>query len=150
MISTNEIEEINKKEYEISVLLKNEEDIKEMRDLMKKHGFEITFESPFKRMSLSYEIKKETSAVFGWFYILSETSAIKDFTKEIKVEPWCIRSLVITDPVKREFDRGEGQERQYRKEATPKIKEVKKEEEKTTSDAVTNEDLEKKLEEILK
>jgi len=149
MISINEVEEIDKKEYEISVLLKNEEDIKEMKDLMKKHGFEVTFESPFKRMSLSYEIKKEASAVFGWFYILSKTSAIKDFTKEIKVEPWCIRSLVITDPVKREFDKSDSHERQPRKEVVSKIKEVV-EEEKITSDVVTNEDLEKKLEEILK
>ena len=137
---------MDKKEYEIALLLKAEEDINSAKELMKKHGFDVTFESPFRRMSLAYTIKKETSAVFGWFYVMAQTDSIKDFTKEIKNETWCIRSLVVKDPVKRDTDKTEGAERYQRKEVSAKPKE----EEKPASTSVTNEDLEKKLEEILK
>lgn len=139
------------KEYEIGFLVKEEAGIAVIRKFLDLAGAVITKEGEIKKISLAYPIKKETSAFFGFFHFTSLPAAIKDLEKELRVEPLCLRSIIIKDPIKRDMHREEGQpelsergERVQQREPEEKPEAVKKQ-----GDIVTNEELEKKLEEIL-
>lgn len=137
------MEEINKKEYEISFLIKEESDVEIIKKLMQSYGMEITEGGELRRFALPYKIKKETSAVFGYFHFMSEPDKIKEFSDSLKVEKECLRSMIVSDPVKKQEDTRREENREDKK--TTKKVEIKEDEK-----SLTNEELEKKLEEILK
>lgn len=142
-IRDHSMEQSEKKEYELSFLLKNEEGISALQGVFSRFGYEVTSQSEIKRMVLAYPIKKETSALFGYVYCMASPQTVHDFMRELRLEPMILRVLLINEPIKRTVPYGG--EGSAPRETTGK-------EEPTTekpADAVTNEDLEKKLEEIL-
>ncbi len=87
-----------KKDYEISFLLKSEERVDEILKALKHIGGEITLEGPIEKIVLAYKIKKETSASFGHFHFRALPADIKTLTQELKNNPEVLRTLVVTPP----------------------------------------------------
>ncbi len=138
------MEQSEKKEYELSFLLRSEEGISALQSVLSHFGYEVTSQSEIKRMVLAYPIKKETSALFGYVYFMAAPETVHNFMRELRLEPMVLRVLLINEPIKRTL--------QYGVEGTTPRDMTGKEEQQSTekpADAVTNEDLEKKLEEIL-
>jgi len=139
-----EKEQEEKKEYELSFLLKNEEGINALQSVLSRFGCEVTSQSEIKRTVLAYPIKKETSALFGFVYFMAIPTSIREFTHELRLESSVLRFLVVNEPIKRAFGSLAENGPSYGADKNEKPLSEEK-----PSHAVTNEDLEKKLEEIL-
>lgn len=129
--------EQEKKEYELSFLLKDEAGISALQNVLARFECNVVSQSEIKRMVLSYPIKKETSALFGYAYIMMRPDQVKEVSHELRLEPSILRFLVIADPIKRPFNASV-------ENTTQPVSADEK-----SAHVVTNEDLEKKLEEIL-
>ena len=55
-----------KKEYEIGVLIRKEDDIPEVRRIVEQHGGVFTTDFRAKKIALAYPIKHETEALFAF------------------------------------------------------------------------------------
>ncbi len=130
------------KPYEISFLLRSEEDaaivVKKLSDM----GAEISSEGPVERISLAYPIKKETSAHFGYVNFSANPAIIKGISDALGFEPKVIRFLIITPPVAKMVPRRTDFHHQPEKAADSAIK--------SKTEPLSNAELEEKLEEILK
>ena len=140
----NETDDV-RREYEIAFLVKEEPTIPDVLGMLKRNGAEISFEGAFKKIALSYEIAHELHAYFGYFHFSIPRDKIAALEKELRMSSDIMRFLIVTPPLRR----GE-------KRATPTLKEA---EASTVSREVptkagtlplSNEELEKKIDEILK
>jgi len=137
-------EEKDKKEYEVSFLVKSEEQSQGVVKVLHHYGTEITGEGQLSKVRLAYPIKKETLAYFGYLWFTSEPSAIPQIEGDLRLSKDILRYIIVTPPVKKTLrERQEAQESERPAPAAPApvSSEPRKE--------LTNEDLEKKLEEIL-
>ncbi len=139
---------IEKKEYEIGFIARNEKGGEIMQMICTRHGGEIVRADELRKLALAYPIQKETSGFFGMLYALLDPASIKEIENEVKLEQQILRVLVISDPIKMRVERPSSYSRPsdeaphgQDKQAPAPIP--------TPSKAVTNEELEKKLEEIL-
>ena len=117
--------------YLLSPELKKEEIEKIKKDLasfFEKEGILDKVEEPLKR-TLFYPIKKKTEAFLGTIYFYLEPQKIKELEKELKKEEKILRYLIVSEKAPKKV-KVEG-----------KIKKPEK---------VELEEIEKKLEEILK
>lgn len=131
------------KEYEISYLLRSEQGNDLMRKLFVHHGGEVSHMEELRKIALAYPIKKEEFGFFGFSRVSLEQSAIVEIEKEAKLEGDILRMLVISEPIVAVH----GDQRipsSYQRHAEDTATQPQKEEK-----PVTNEELEKKLEEIL-
>lgn len=147
--------ETDKKHYEIGFLLKAEDEKSEIAKILKASGAEILEESPVSGIKLAYPIKKESFAYFGSVRFLAEPGAMKEIDQETKNGADILRHIITIYPAekiakaKRERRQFVGEEKPVREPAQrmgmPSVpaRRAKKPE------SLTNEDLEKKLEEIL-
>ncbi len=135
-------EEKNKKEYELSFWLKEGAPLNKIELMLNNMGAQITHNSEIKKNRLSYPIKKEVEGYFGFVHFNGDEQDINAINHELKVDPEVLRFLISKNPIKK------SEPRESRRQA-PEEKFSQKVEEKS-SDLVTNEELEKKLEEILK
>ncbi len=135
-------EEKNKKEYELSFWLKEGAPLNKVESMLNTTGVKITYNSEAKRSRLSYPIKKETEGYFGFIHFNGDEQDTKLIAHELKVDPEVLRFLISKNPIKK------SEPRDIRRQI-PEAKFIQKIEEKP-SDLVTNEELERKLEEILK
>lgn len=142
------MDEKDLKEYEISALFKAENDVPSFLGLLRQHGAEITMESPLRRLALAYPIKKETQAEFGCFHFRAKPDAIAQISKDLETSSIVLRSLIITPP----FVKAKPQP------LTPRVKTGEPETKTEIIDRplqkkpalpLSNEALEKKIEEIL-
>ena len=145
------------KKYEIGFLVRLEEDKGELAKILKDRGFSIIDDGEISRIKLAYPIKKENFSFFGYLYFSGDPESVKELNKELKTSQKILRHLIISRPVimrnvenktasdKAEFSPG----KVYAPEvsAAPAISARK-----TTpkTEVLSNEELEKKLEEILK
>ncbi|MEK7608011.1 MAG: 30S ribosomal protein S6 [Patescibacteria group bacterium] len=139
------METTDKKEYELAFLAKAEEDAKDLIATLKKFEADVSFEGPVTRTTLAYEIKKEGVALFGYCHFSLLPEKTKDVSNELNIKPGIIRFLLITPPFSRQkprprdfqggFGGGERMRPQKPYEAKPAT--------------LSNEALEKKIEEIL-
>lgn len=141
-----ETKEIEKKQYEMSFLVKEEEGAKLVLKFIKELGGEITLEGPVMKIALAYPIKKQESAFFGYFHFGFNPAEVKQLEHEMETSTAILRHLIITPPFKK-------MEMRPRAEA-PRAPSAKpqapaKAQEAPKAEALTNEDLEKKIEEIL-
>lgn len=135
-------EEKDNKEYEIAFWLKDESDLTKIKALIDDLGMEITHTSEIKRTHFSYPIKKEIEGYFGFIHFKGNPDNVASLNHELKVEANVLRFLISKNPIKK------SEIREMRRQV-PETKAPEKVEQKP-SDLVTNEELEKKLEEILK
>ncbi len=130
-----EVDDKNKRKYELSFLLKDE-DTSFTAKILKKHGADILSESRISKLRLSYPIKKETQAYFSYFHFEAEPQAVEKIANDLKLEAGSIlRYLIISAPAARIAAE--------RPSYTPLPPEPKRRE-----TELTNEELERKIEEI--
>lgn len=143
------------KNYEIGFLAKTEDGEEEIAKALKaSNGLNIE-RGPVLRIRLAYPIKKETAAFFGYFYFSAEPSAIAKIKSDLKMNSKILRFLVIFAPKKQA-----GAVRQSRlsaaeppaqriEEGAVKVKADSKPQPPFSARELSNEELEKKLEEVL-
>lgn len=129
----------DKREYEIAFILKTEEPAGVVGAL-KQHNFSITRDEPVGKIRLAYPIKKEKQAYFGFIDFVGEPEAVKEFTADLKLIPEVLRFLIITPPIAKKASLAKAGGF-VRKSAFPKST--------VQPSLLTNEALEKKIEEIL-
>jgi ribosomal protein S6 len=149
------IMENEKKHYEIGFLLKSEEKKSEIKKILENQKVEITEEGAIVGIKLAYPIEKENFAHFGYIRFIGEPSAIKEIDYDAKNSADILRHLITVYPAekiakakkeRRSLGLKETSARQTQaaKAVTPPVfKRAKK------AETLTNEDLEKRLEEIL-
>lgn len=139
------------KNYEIGFLVKEESDAPGIVKTISDYKATITNESPTKRIQLAYPIKKETSAYFGSILFLMLPENIVKLNDSLKINPKILRFFItvpfaqaVTEtaalPIK--ITGKMPLTRPVRQ--MPIIKKIE------PVQALSNEALEKKLEEILK
>lgn len=138
-------EEKDKKEYELAFLVKGEEDMPAVLALVAQHNGEITLEPRAKKIALAYEIKGHTEAVFVSCGVRAYGEDMKSLENDLNTRQDVIRSLVIAQAPMAErpistFPARRGRPRTASAEESPKP---------TAPRPLSNEALEKKIEEIL-
>lgn len=132
----------DKKNYEISYLLRSEAGMGEVSRLLRQHEGEILEEVPPKNIALAYKIEKLTSAPFGYTIFSMSPENVPELGKNLKTNQGLLRFLIITPPFTKQ-------------EVTPSPRRSRSAPEKTgdsskSSPSLSNEALEKKIEEILR
>jgi len=135
-------------EYEIGYLLKTEADREVVNRLLSQHEAVVTKEGPLRLTTLSYEIEKLNQAVFGWTRFTAQRSNIPALEHDVKMSPQIVRSLlVVAEPIQEESSvasSGEGVSKKSESEVVVDASQS------VGSAQLSNEDIEKKIEEILK
>ncbi len=146
-----------KKNYEIDFLVKAEEDKEIIVKALEKSQLSIIGAAGMSKIKLSYPIKKESFALFGYLYFSGNPENIADLTDELKNKTKILRFYVISRPIieekkderieetrpeQKQFPRGY-QEKEVVAVPQPSSKTPR-------TEALSNEALEKRLEEILK
>lgn len=131
-------------EYKISFLTKTENS-DAIRNVMLKRGIEIVSESEPVKVHLAYPVKKEQYAFSGSFLFRAPSDDVTEITPSLKLEKDILRLMIIKEPIldvdarthqanaslrARVRRRGDGVKRSFKTE-------------------LSNEALEKKIEEIL-
>jgi ribosomal protein S6 len=128
------------KEYEIAFLVRDEKEAEEVLGIIARFGAEAVFHGPVEKISLAYPIKKETSAYFGYFHFALDPQKIASLAYELRMNPAIIRFLIVSPP----FVKIKAKIIQKTKRAPQPAVERKIE-----PLPLSNEALEKKIEEIL-
>ncbi len=92
-----ENKEIKKRKYEISFVLKTE-NISVISQSLTNGGFVILTENPLEKVQLAYPIKKENYAYFGYCHFEGEPAAVKNLRVDLKLNPEVLRYLIVTPP----------------------------------------------------
>lgn len=142
--------EKDKKNYEISFLVKNEADIPGVVSFLNRHNVEILTEPRAKNVVLAYEIKKNQEAVFAYCTFKATGTDAKSLEKDLSMGDETIRSLIIylpkVGPLSEVVEERAPERKTKTSRPTAPYSEVKLSSPRTLS----NEALEKKIEEILK
>ncbi|MBU6142302.1 30S ribosomal protein S6 [Patescibacteria group bacterium] len=133
----------DKKEYEISFVVKQKDGEGVVDGLLKQHGAEVVFRGPVTETRLSYPIKKFHQAYFGYMHFIAAADVVEKLVHDANLNPAILRVLVVTPPV------GKGTQAP-RKERTERPAKKMTETAAPVGGILTNEALEEKLEEILK
>lgn len=131
--------------YEIGFLVK-EESSEPIKNILQKNKAAVYEEGNLTRVALAYPIKKEKLAFFGYFRFTSLPEAAADIQEALKLEPAVLRTIFIK--LTRNSSKSEKVVPFEGKRAARRQPEVKKEG--GGEGGLSNEDLEKKIEEILK
>jgi ribosomal protein S6 len=145
-------EDKDKKEYELALLLKSEDDVAAILTLVSQHNGEGASEPRAKRLQLAYEIKGFTEAVFAYFTFKMFGDDAKAFEHDLNARPDVIRFMVIASPAPAERTAasplpGREERRPRTGASAPAAPEVPAKP--AASRPLSNEALEKKIEEIL-
>lgn len=142
-----ELKTSDKKEYELSFLLNEAGSISEIDKALANIKAEITTRGQISEIRLSYPIKKHTSAHFGYYYFMAHPEDVVKVKEELKLNPNVLRNLLLTPPIKPMTREPRPiKPIESKKEPAVKVEESRPAEPRILS----NEGLEKKLEEILK
>ena len=144
METTEITEKADPKEFEISYLLKDEGGASDVLKLLKQHDFVVDHENPVKKIALAYKIKKETSAYFGFAHFKGDPAEIKSLDHNLTSSQQVLRFLIITPPFS--TTKVVSQKPRPVKAVKPK---TETEERPAANAPLSNEALEKKIEEIL-
>lgn len=136
------------REYEIAFLLKEEGDLEALKGLLKQHGATFSFESPLKKVALAYKIEKQEVAHFGFLRFTAPADQIPILEHALTLHHTVLRSLVVKYvPV--EVSTSQGITPHDSTSETP-ISSSQQSAPSQSNLPLSNEDLEKKIEEILK
>lgn len=149
------------KDYEVSFLGRDEKVAEVLLAALKRHGAEVLIEGPVEKIALEYKIQHESSAYFGYIHFRVAPAAAKALEQELSTETKVLRSLVITPPFQKQKPRWEGRPMTGRtREAAPAAEGIASPTGSSTTPAdhrpaaaavpLSNEALEKRIEEILK
>lgn len=133
----------NNKTYEIAYLLQASEAERVIVDVLNQHKSEIFNNGELSEIKLAYPIKKQQSAHFGFIQFSANPESIEQIKFTLANEPQILRILVVSISEQTAKD-------QKIREKPPQQKKVEAEINPNSTDILSNEALEKKLEEILK
>jgi ribosomal protein S6 len=136
------MEENQKKQYELGFLVKEESEAPGVTSALKDMGAEVLLEGPVRKTALAYEIEKQNTALFGFVQFAMDPAAVKDLEAAFNMRPEILRFILVTPPAS-----GSG-ERPPAETAGPQRPGARPYEAKPQS-TLSNEALEKKIEEIL-
>ena len=136
------------KEYEIGVWVRKEEDLAAVRSFIEQHRGTCTADFQAKKLALAYPIKKENEAFFAFCRFSAEPADVKQLEHDLVTEPLVLRSLVVVpfkmshrEAVGLSKKRSKQQDRPAPAAAPSHAQPVQ---------TLSNEALEKKIEEMLK
>ncbi len=140
----NQEKEADKKSYELSFLIQKEETANDILRLLGQHGIEVVSQPTIKKISLAYKISRVETANFGFAALFALPADIKSLEGDLKSNADILRFMIVNMP-KREpvSEHGIPPRRPLIRKS---IRPAPPREQKT----VSNEVLEKKIEEILK
>jgi len=151
------------KNYEIGFLLSSEDGYRDLIGAMKACQATILNEGQISRAKLAYPVKKENFAYFGYLYFSINPGDIENLNSWLKKNAGVLRFFITRQEVVKEGDRNlvgrsasvqtehlleRPKFSQPKDSATVSSREISKKTAETR--ILSNEDLEKKLEEILK
>ncbi len=143
------MEETEKKKYEITFWLK-EENGAPVKDVLRANGCDVLEEKEIHKMQLAYPIKKERFAFLGNVTFASRPEAVRKIGDSLNLDHMVLRYAVTgmderkAAPPRETVDNARSGFSSFRERAAYPSPARKKEE-----DVLTNESLEKKIEEIL-
>lgn len=136
------------KNYEIGFLVKEESDTQEIAKIISDYNATILNQGQIKKIQLAYPIKKEMSAYFGYLSFSMSPQIITKLNDSLKINPKILRLLIITpSAAKTTAPPAKPTKRIPLIQPTKSAQFIKKAE---PTQTLSNEALEKKLEEILK
>lgn len=151
--------ESNQKEYEVSFLVAEEGDAAEVENVLSKNQATIVTKGPVVMMKLSYPIKKHASAYFGFMHFKTLPEVAATLRQALHISKKIIRFLIVTPWITIQSRESRdarmiSRERPVASAISPVTmdrqvssrQEIKPE----ASKVLSNEGLEKELEEILK
>ena len=145
------------KNYEIGFLLKSEEDRKIIFGAIESAGFNLLNEGQISSIKLAYPIKKQNFAQFGYIHFSAEPGKVEEFKKDLSMVPSVLRFTIFANPViKSKEDEARAEKAYFENEKPVEVQETQPAKERKSAarpqrtETLSNEDLEKKLEEILK
>jgi ribosomal protein S6 len=87
--------------YEISFLIRSEEDLQGVVALLKEHGATVTDEGQTRKLALAYPIKRVTDGYFGWLKATMTAENAKLLENASRTSNAALRLLILTDePIK--------------------------------------------------
>ncbi len=137
------------KEYELTLLLKEEAGLQNVQGILREAGLDIAHQTELKHIALAYPIKKETMAYMTTMRcVATPETDLKEMRKRLEVSPQCLRFLLIAHPIAPVVRLP----RLHDATHAPHLHQTAvgaSQEEQHKGEVVSNEELEKKLEEIL-
>jgi len=88
-------EDKDKKEYELGLLLKSEDEVANLVKFVTQHNGELSGEPRAKRLALSYEINGNTEAVFAYFNFRAFGEDVKSMEHDLNSRQEVIRFLLV-------------------------------------------------------
>ncbi len=135
--------------YELAFLLRTGETDAALVEFLTKNGATIAHRGPQTNVQLTYPIKKQPSATFGYFHLtFKESTSPTHLSHELDLKEYLLRHLFVKTPKKsgraaaKERAAGDRKSREAAATAAPAPT--------TRLDNLSNEKLEQTLEEILK
>lgn len=139
----------DKKDYELGVLVASEDDLAGVATLVRQHNAEALSNPRAKKLALAYEIEGKKEAVFAYWNFRAFGEDVKNMERDLNRKAEVMRSLILIAPapsMEREMPPFTPMTRKPRTTRTsPPPQETK-----IPSGPLSNEALEKKIEEILK
>jgi ribosomal protein S6 len=146
-------EEKDKKIYELALLLKSEEDLAGILAFLRDHSAEAISEPRAKKLALAYKINGHTEAVFASCTFRAAGEDAKSLEHDLQTRPQVIRSMVIIalPPSDRPVSAMPfSREQRTRPSSSMMRTSAASETKPAASRPLSNEALEKKIEEILR
>lgn len=139
-----------KRNYELSFLLKNKEDVSLADNLLNQYGAEILYHGPVAETRLAYQIQKQSLAHFSFIQFSASPETVEKISAALKLSPAVLRTLIVTPPMLRsdKASRVSVESRPIRGKSVVSAGAAAPTASK--SGALTNQALEERLEEILK
>ncbi len=139
-------EPADKKSYELSFLVKNEDDALEVRKLVAQHEAEIRGEGALRKLNLAYPIKHVSQAYFGFMNLAVLPADAKSLERDLSANTAVLRALIIKLPK----ERTAAAVMDFKKSVRPTaLRRPLRTEVPQQPKPLSNEALEKKIEEIL-
>ena len=91
-------EEKDKKEYELGVLILREEELPGVLALLAEHKAEITSEARAKRLAMAYEIKGHKEGVFASVTFKAYGDEVKALEHDLGLRADVLRSIIVKLP----------------------------------------------------
>jgi len=148
------------KNYEVGFLIKSDSDKEGLIKILEDNQFSIINDGQISRIKLAYPVKKENFAYFGYLHFSGHPANIQNLSDRLRTESKILRFLII--PQSTEESEGKISEEIYSTRAKHFSERQKAQEipfrpstpqppkKPARVEALSNEALEKKLEEILK
>jgi ribosomal protein S6 len=137
------------KEYEIGVLVRKEEDLPAVRRAVEQHGGAITADFRARKVALAYPIQKEENAVFAFSLFSAEPAQAKQLEQDLTTESAVLRSIIVI-PFKASASAGTGTGRKWERTGRQTAPAEGARTSSAATNVLSNEALEKKIEEMLK